>query len=249
MVGWAAAPDCPASATAASAAPGRSRSWSKVRCSWTWVGWQARSGRRPAQASRRQASSSASWRRCGAVRTSSRPGLLAQRLQHRHQRRRARRGQVTFQHPRAAKRQSEPHPPLIKPLIAVAGRPGQGPRCGGASPRPAQPDPAAPHHPPPRPAGSHPRRRGWFSGNWSVQVQMCRAHDGETAPSANAVETAGWAARRFIQPTAPAAAPRVTWYATLATPAQTAARHPHAPRWRRTHPASGHAPLYTPTPL
>ncbi len=44
---------------------------------------------------------------------------------------------------------------------------------------------------------------------------MCRAHDGEMAPAANAVRTAGWAARRFIQPTAPAAAPLVTWVCHL----------------------------------
>ncbi len=44
---------------------------------------------------------------------------------------------------------------------------------------------------------------------------MCRAHDGEMAPSANAADTAGWAARRFIQPTAPAAAPLVTWVCHL----------------------------------
>ena len=40
---------------------------------------------------------------------------------------------------------------------------------------------------------------------------MGRAHDGEISPSANAADTAGWAARRFIQPTAPAAAPLVIW--------------------------------------
>ena len=44
---------------------------------------------------------------------------------------------------------------------------------------------------------------------------MCRAHDGEMTPSANADRTAGWAARRFIQPTAPAAAPVVIWVCHL----------------------------------
>jgi hypothetical protein len=39
---------------------------------------------------------------------------------------------------------------------------------------------------------------------------MSRAHDADTVPAASAWSTAGWAASRFTQATAPAAAPPVT---------------------------------------
>ena len=46
------------------------------RWTWTWVGWPPRAGSMPVATSRRQASSSASWRRCAAVRVSSGPAFL-----------------------------------------------------------------------------------------------------------------------------------------------------------------------------
>ena len=60
-------------AASASDAPGRLRSWAKVMCTRAWVGCPARSGTIPEAMSRRQASSSASWRRWVTVRVSSGP--------------------------------------------------------------------------------------------------------------------------------------------------------------------------------
>ena len=48
------------------------------------------------------------------------PGLLAQRLQHRAQRRRARRRQIPLQPARAAERQAQPHPPAGDPVLIPA---------------------------------------------------------------------------------------------------------------------------------
>ncbi|HTT55071.1 MAG TPA: hypothetical protein VMH35_27095 [Streptosporangiaceae bacterium] len=51
----------------------------------------------------------------------------------------------------------------------------------------------------------------WAAGSGSVQAHTCGAHDGEIAPATNPRSTAGCAARRRIQPTAPAAAPIEIW--------------------------------------
>ena len=114
----------PTQAVSAADAPARPRSWSRVMCSWIWVGCPARSGKHPGGDQ-----PPARFVQRVVITLPLRPQVLrsralAQRLQHRGQRGGALRGQVPAQLPRAAEGPRQVHAAVIEPVIIVSVGPG-----------------------------------------------------------------------------------------------------------------------------
>ena len=151
------------------------------------MGCPARSGRHPAPASRRQASSSASWSRCTGVRTSSGPPFLPNASST---------APSAAAHAGVKSPSSRPAPRNVRPsrtrrLANPSSSPPSGPSSSGAALRDricsASPARSASDAPPAAAANrisSAPDR--WASGSWSVQAAMARAYDGDTVPPASA---------------------------------------------------------------
>ncbi len=99
------------------------RSWSRDRCSCSWAGCPARSGRVPAASSRRHASSRASCWRCGTVRTSSLPIFLPSESRTACKRRGAAGGQVGGEPAGTAEGGVQVQAAPQEPVIPVAVRP------------------------------------------------------------------------------------------------------------------------------
>ena len=136
-----------------------------------------------------------------------RAGLLAERVQHRVQRGGALRGQITL---RPGPRRAGCGPAAATdPRTRHHRRRCRAGRSGGASPPPARPDPPVPRRPPRRPAGSHPRPPACLRGACRSRRRSPAPTTPRSSPAASASPTAGWAASRRAQPTAPAAAPLV----------------------------------------
>ncbi len=195
-----------AHAASASLAPSRPRSWSRVMCSWIWVGCPARSGRHPAPISRRQASSSASWSRWPLLRVSSGPAFLPSASST------ARSAAV-----HCGVRSPSTRPASCNVRSSRSHRSANPPSSSGSGPAqrrcisPASPARSARSAPPAAAASRIASASACLpAGSWPVQAQISRAHDAEMSPAASASPMAGCAARRRAHATAPAAAPRVT---------------------------------------